>query len=91
MSPCQEVFHLVQPNSCSSNVLLPPGDSPGKSTGVGCHFLLQGIFPTQGSNPGLPSCGRILNCLNHQGDPCNKRLMRHSLLLKLTGGLCLLH
>ena len=27
-------------------------DSPGK-TGVGCHFLLQGIFPTQGSNPGL--------------------------------------
>ena len=34
--------------------LLRPGDSPGKNTGVGCHFLLQGIFPTQGSNPGLP-------------------------------------
>ena len=31
------------------------GDSPGKNTGVGCHFLLQGIFPTQGSNPGLPA------------------------------------
>ena len=30
-----------------------PSDSPGKNTGVGCHFLLQGIFPTQGSNPGL--------------------------------------
>ena len=29
------------------------GDSPGKNTGVGCHFLLQGIFLTQGSNPGL--------------------------------------
>ena len=29
------------------------GDSPGKNTGVGCHALLQGIFPTQGSNPGL--------------------------------------
>ena len=29
------------------------GDSPGKNTGVGCHVLLQGIFPTQGSNPGL--------------------------------------
>ena len=29
------------------------GDSPGKDTGVGCHALLQGIFPTQGSNPGL--------------------------------------
>ena len=35
-------------------------DSPGKNTGVGCHFLLQGIFPTQGSNPGLPHCGQTL-------------------------------
>ena len=34
--------------------LLRPWDSPGKNTGVGCHFLLQGIFPTKGSNPGLP-------------------------------------
>ena len=32
----------------------------GKSTGVGCHFLLQGIFPTQGSNPGLLSCRQTL-------------------------------
>ena len=31
-------------------------DSPGKNTGVGCHAFLQGIFPTQGSNPGLPHC-----------------------------------
>ena len=30
-----------------------PGDSPGKNTGVGCHVLLQEIFPTQGSNSGL--------------------------------------
>ena len=30
-----------------------PGDSPGKNTGAGCHFLLQGIFPTQGWNPRL--------------------------------------
>ena len=36
--------------------LLCPWDSPGKNTGVGCHFLLQGIVPTQGSNPGLPHC-----------------------------------
>ena len=34
--------------------LLRPWDSPGKNTGVGCHFLLQQIFPTQGSNSGLP-------------------------------------
>ena len=31
--------------------LLCPWDAPGKTTGVGCHFLLQGLFPTQGSNP----------------------------------------
>ena len=37
-----------------------PWDSPGKNTGVGCHALLQGIFPTQGSNPGLPHSRRIL-------------------------------
>ena len=46
-----------------------PGDLPGKNTGVGCHALLQGIFPTQGSNPGVPHCRRILYCLNHQGSP----------------------
>ena len=36
-----------------STRLLCPWDSPGKNTGVGCHFLLQGIFLTQGSNPHL--------------------------------------
>ena len=40
--------------------LLPPWNFPGKSTGVGCHFLLHGIFPAQGSNPGLPHCRQIL-------------------------------
>ena len=35
-------------------------DSPGKNTEVVCHFLLQGIFPTQGSNPSLPHCRQIL-------------------------------
>ena len=43
------------------------GDSPGKNTGVGCHALLQGIFPTQGSNPGLPHCRQVLYHLSHQG------------------------
>ena len=42
-------------------------DSPGKNTGVGCHALLQGIFPTQGSNPGLPHCRWILYHLSHRG------------------------
>ena len=43
--------------------------SPGKNTGVSCHFLLQGIFPTQGSNPGLLHCRQILYRLSHQGSP----------------------
>ena len=45
------------------------GDSPGKNTGVGCHALLQGIFPTQGSNPGLPHCRQILYQLSNKGSP----------------------
>ena len=40
---------------------------PGKSTGVGCHFLLQGIFLTQGSNPGLLHYRQVLYHLSHQG------------------------
>ena len=48
---------------------LCPWDSPGKNTGVGCHFLLQGIFLTQESNPGLPHCRQILYHLSHQGSP----------------------
>jgi len=45
------------------------GDSPGKNTGVGCHALLQGIFQTQESNPGLPHYRQILYYLSHQGRP----------------------
>ena len=46
--------------------LLCPWDFPGKNTGVGCHFLLQGIFLTQGSNPGLLHCRQILSHLSLQ-------------------------
>ena len=42
-------------------------NSPGQNTGVGCHSLLHGIFPTQGSNPGLLHCRQILYCVSHQG------------------------
>ena len=41
----------------------------GMNTGVGCHFLLQGIFLTQGSNPGLPHCRQTLYRLSYQGSP----------------------
>ena len=57
---------LCDPMDCSlpgSSVL---GDSPGKNTGMGCHTLLQGIFPTQESNQGLPHCRWILYPLNHR-------------------------
>ena len=39
----------------------------GKNTGVGCHFLLQGVFLTQGLNPGLLHCRQILYYLSHLG------------------------
>ena len=49
--------------------LLCPKDFPGKNSGMGCHSLLQGIFPIQGSYPGLSHCRQILYCLSHQGSP----------------------
>ena len=48
--------------------LCSPWDSPGQNTGVGSLSLLQ-VFPTQGSNPGLPYCRQILHQLNHKGNP----------------------
>ena len=44
------------PMNCSPTRPLCPWNSLDKKTGMGCHFLLQGIFPTQGSNLGLPHC-----------------------------------
>ena len=60
---------LCDPMDCSPSDSSVHGDSPGKNTGVGCHVLLQRIFPTQGSNPGLPHCRPILYHLSHQGSP----------------------
>ena len=61
-------------HSVVSNSLWPHGlhsgwNSPGQNSGVGSLSLLQGIFPTQGSKPGLPHCGWILYQLNHKGSP----------------------
>ena len=60
---------LCNPMDCSLPGSSNPWDFPGKSTGVGCHFLLQGIFPTQGLKPGLSHCKQILYHLSHQGSP----------------------
>ena len=61
----QSSLTLCDPMDCS----LPGSSIHGnfQSTEVGCHFLLKGIFPTQGSNPGLPHCRQTLYCLSHQG------------------------
>ena len=51
---------LLQPHGLYPTRLLCPWDSPGKNTGAGCLFPLQGIFLTQGSNSGLLHCRQIL-------------------------------
>ena len=103
----QSCLTLCDPKDCSSPDSSVHGDSPGKNTEVGCHFLLQkslrphglysswnspglntevgslsllqGIFPTQGSNPGLPHCRWILYHLSHQGSPTSKEKGKISL------------
>ena len=57
-----------------SSRLLCPWDFPAKNTGVGCCFLLQGIFPTQDSNLGLLHCKQVLYHLSHQGNPRSHKL-----------------
>ena len=56
----------LQPPGLQPTRILCPWDFPGKTTGVSCHFLLQGIFPTQGLNPGLQHCRQIIYQLSHQ-------------------------
>jgi len=58
----QSCLTLCNPSLPGCSVL---EDSPGKNTGVDSHSLLQGIFPTQGSNPGPPQCKEILYHLSH--------------------------
>ena len=61
---CSVVSDCSWPHGLSS-----PRNSPGQNTGVGSLSLLQGIFPTQGLNPGLPHCRQILYQLSHKGSP----------------------
>ena len=57
----------LRPQGLQPTRLLCPWDFPSKGTRVGCHFLLQGIFPTQGSNPGLLHRRQMLYHLSHRG------------------------
>ena len=62
---------FCNPMECSLPDILVHEDSPGKNNGLGCHALLQGIFPTQESNQGLLYYRWILYQLNYQGSPYN--------------------
>ena len=62
----QSSLTLCHPMDCSTPGCCP-WNSPGKNTGMGCHFLLQRIFSTQGLNPGLLHRRQILYCPRHQG------------------------
>ena len=66
----QSCLTVCNPHGLQPTRLLRPWVFPGKSTRVGCRFLLQGIFPTQGWNSGLPHCKQMLlpfYHLRHQG------------------------
>ena len=74
MSESEIVSHSVESDSLQHHgpqpiSLLSPWDFLGKNTEVGCHSLLQMIFPTQGLNRDLLHCGQILYSLSHQGSP----------------------
>ena len=64
MEVTQSCLTLYDPHG-----LYSPQNSPGQNTGVGSLSLLQGIFPTLGSNPGLPHSRQILYQLSHKGGP----------------------
>ena len=66
--PCAILkFAQLCPTLC--NPMDCPWDSPRQNTGAGSLSFLQGIFPSQGLNPGLPHCRQILYQLSHQGSP----------------------
>ena len=74
--PCAVLSHSVTSDSLQLYGLRParllcPGDAPSKNTGVDCHALLQGIFPTQRWNPGILHCRRILYQLSQQKSPAS--------------------
>ena len=58
----------LQAHGLEPTRFLCPWNSPDKNTGAGCHALLQGIFQTQGSNPGLWHCRQILYPLSYTGN-----------------------
>ena len=71
---CSVMSDSWWPHGLQLTRLLCPWDSPDTSTGVGCHFLLQGIFPSQGLKPGLPHCRQTFYRLSHQGSAIKPKI-----------------
>ena len=74
MKVVQSCLNLCDPMDC----IVHARNSPGQNTGVGSLSLLQGIFPTQGSNSGLLHCRRILYQLSHKGSPVTASATREA-------------
>ena len=66
---CESESCSVLSDSLQPRKLYSPWNAPGQNTGVGSLSLLQGIFSTQGSNPGLLHCRQVLYQLSHKGSP----------------------
>ena len=62
MHVCSVMADSLQPHGLQPTRLPSPGNFTGKNTGVGCHFLHQGVFPTQGLDLSLPHCRWRLYC-----------------------------
>ena len=80
---CQSCLTLHDHMDCSQPGSSVHGDSLGKNTGVDCHFLLQGIFLTQGSNPGLLHCRKIPYPLSYQNIVPNEKIKSPIRILSL--------
>ena len=79
------VWLLCDPTDCSPPGSSVHGDSPDKNAGVGCHFLLQGIFRTQGwSDPHLLHCRQILYCWATREVPCDQTEFEKHFFLHLS-------
>ena len=68
--------HSVVSDPLRPHGLHSPWNSPGQNAGLGSLSLLQAIFPTQGSNPGLLHCTLLLYQLSHKGSPVTQKIKK---------------
>ena len=73
LCPLRDYFHSVVSDPLQPRELYCPWNSPGQNTGVSSFLFLQGIFPSQGLNPGLLHCRQILYQMSHKGSQETRR------------------